>query len=100
MEQDGQLLDRKENTDEEIMLEGQRPKKKEKELSFNDIMSVFLRLRGAHNAKVTDFVELREYLRHNFERLEKSVTASTSGGSLERDPFEQAARSGSKDSIK
>mmetsp|Transcript_18737 Transcript_18737/g.58894 ORF Transcript_18737/g.58894 Transcript_18737/m.58894 type:complete len:826 (+) Transcript_18737:49-2526(+) len=45
-----------------------------RELSFRDFMSVVLRLRGAHAARVTDIVELRDFVRQHFDRLESSMS--------------------------
>lgn len=41
-----------------------------KKLSFSEFLNVILRLRGGHSARVTDIVDLREYVRHRLDRLE------------------------------
>lgn len=50
--------------------EGMKLQRERRSLSFKDFMTVVLRLRGGHYARVTDIVELREYMRQQFERVE------------------------------
>jgi len=57
--------------------EGVRMQRARKTLTFKDFMSVVLRLRGGHSARVTDVVELREYVRQNFERLENLMSRNS-----------------------
>mmetsp|Transcript_45966 Transcript_45966/g.142330 ORF Transcript_45966/g.142330 Transcript_45966/m.142330 type:complete len:396 (+) Transcript_45966:1-1188(+) len=56
--------------------EGAKMKRVPRVLTFSDFMSVVLRLRGGHNARVTDIVELREYVRHHFDRLDTSLRSA------------------------
>jgi len=54
-------------------VDGVKMTREPKSLSFREFMSIVLRLRGAHNARVTDIVELREYVRQRCDRIEASL---------------------------
>jgi len=45
----------------------------EKKLSFEDLLDLILRLKGAHNVRVTDVVEQREYTRQRIDHLEEKL---------------------------
>lgn len=44
-------------------------------MGFEELLNVVLRLRGEHTSRVTDIVELREYMRHRLDRVEGELRA-------------------------
>mmetsp|Transcript_3712 Transcript_3712/g.9543 ORF Transcript_3712/g.9543 Transcript_3712/m.9543 type:complete len:712 (-) Transcript_3712:155-2290(-) len=42
-------------------------------ISFEEFISIVLRLRGQHSAKVTDVIEVREYARQRFDQMERAL---------------------------
>lgn len=51
-----------------------------RKLSFQEFLEVVLRLRGGNSATVTDIVDLREYVRQRFDRMDLRVQHASVGG--------------------
>merc|ERR1712139_314493 len=45
----------------------------EPHVTYDELLSLILRLRGGHTAKVTDIVEMREYVTRNMQALERRI---------------------------
>ncbi|OLQ00096.1 Glycerate dehydrogenase [Symbiodinium microadriaticum] len=52
-----------------------------RKLSFQEFLEVVLRLRGGNSASVMDIVDLREYVRQRFDRMDLRMHQCTFGGS-------------------
>lgn len=53
-------------------------RRKLRKLSFQEFLEVVLRLRGGNSATVTDIVDLREYVRQRFDRMDLRVQHAAS----------------------
>mmetsp|Transcript_67390 Transcript_67390/g.197026 ORF Transcript_67390/g.197026 Transcript_67390/m.197026 type:complete len:679 (-) Transcript_67390:178-2214(-) len=57
----------------DVLFEDMTAESDQGKLSFEELLQVVLRLRGARSASVTDIVQLREYLRQTMEALGKEL---------------------------
>jgi len=62
----------------------------QKKLSFAELLSVVLRLRGGNTSTVTDIVDLREYMRQRFDYLEANNSAGVAQWQSETSPTRAA----------